>query len=312
MQCPKCASRARRDEKARCPECGYAFGLDPAAPHGLSDYDLLRLVYQTSHGGRFHYTLNQLYVNYCAERLPSNALWPLAGMLGGAVGYAIAGTRAGMIGAVSAAAVAYHGTNSWRPPPISVLEEIPEQMAAAGHRLPRFIARPLFEFRDEARYVDHLPRALEVDHVIVVDRDELVDWLVLNDLPRRLNAIIVSQTGYPNYVAPVVYEMLERRKTIGVYLLHDSTDSSTAMRRRLAESALLPTEGHRVYNLGLDPAQVTFMKRLRPIQPAQKGFGIPVDSIPYPILASALHTSIARAVPLLTGFAATGWVGKED
>ena len=51
MECPKCSKNVRETEGARCPDCSYAFGLDPKAPHGLSDTDLLRLTHQASVGG---------------------------------------------------------------------------------------------------------------------------------------------------------------------------------------------------------------------------------------------------------------------
>ncbi len=312
MQCPKCSKQVRRSEKAACPDCGYAFGLDPRDPHGLADLDLLRLTHQASVGGQHHFTQNLLYLYYCMERVPMQALWPVAGVLGGVLGFQAMGTRGAMMGAATAAGLVYHGTKSWRPPPPSVLDDVYDQMSAAGHRLPHFITRPLFEFRDEDKYVDHLPRAIDVDHVIVVDRNELVDWLVLNDLPRRLNALVVSQSGYPNYVLPIAIDLLNLRKSIGVYLLHDSTQSSFAMRKHIADSRLLPTAGHRMFNLGIEPDQVAFMKQLDPIQPGRARFRIPLDSIPFPILERALYTSITRAVPLLTGFAAAGWVGRDD
>lgn len=66
-----------------------------------------------------------------------------------------------------------------------------------------------------------------------------------------------------------------------------------------------------MFNLGLDPEQVKYMKQLNPIQPARSKFGIPLDSIPYPILDSALTYSIMRGVPLLTAFATKGFVGQE-
>ncbi len=312
MQCPKCSKRVRAAEGVVCPDCGYVFALDPRDPHGLSDFDFLRLSHQASFGGRHHFTQNLLYVYYCMERVPTHAMWPLAGLLGGAIGYHALGVRGGVMGAAAAAGLVYHGTKSWRPPARTVLDGVCDQMASAGHRLPRFIPRALFEFRDEEKYVEHLPRAIDVDHVIVVDRPELVDWLVLNDLPRRLNAIVISHTGYPNYVVPIVCELLDLRKSIGIYLLHDSTESSMAIRKQLADSRMLPTTGHRFFNLGLEPKQVAFMKQLDAIQPSRNHFRIPLDSIPFNVLERALYTSINRAVPLLTGFAAAGWVGRDD
>lgn len=54
---------------------------------------------------------------------------------------------------------------------------------------------------------------------------------------------------------------------------------------------MLPTSGHSMLNLGLEPAQVVqavYMKHLKPIQPARTKYGIPLDSIPHPVLETAL------------------------
>jgi len=269
-------------------------------------------MHQASQGGRLYFTRNLLYLYYCMERMPMKLLWTLAGGVGGLVGYQVMGNRGAMMAAAGAAALVYQGTRAWRPPARSVLDDVHKQMTRAGHQLPRYISRPLFEFCEEEKYVDHLPKATDVDHVLIVDRNELVDWLVLNDLPRRLNAIVISHTGYPNYVVPIVSELLERRKSIGIYLLHDSSESSISIRKHLADSRMLPTDGHRIFNLGIDPEQVTFMKHLAPIQPNQSEYRIPLDSIPYDILERALSFSVQRGAPLLTGFAAAGWVGRKS
>ena len=52
------------------------------------------------------------------------------------------------------------------------------------------------------------------------------------------------------------------------------------------------------------------MKHLDPIQPARSRYGVPLDSIPYPILETALTFCISHGVPLLTGFAANGFVRR--
>lgn len=311
MRCPKCSSVVPCSDKAACRECDYRFGLDPRQPHRLSDADYLTLVDQASAGRGCYFTQNQLYFYYCIEQMPQNLLWPFAGIIAGALGHHLLGTRGAVMGAIATAGLVYYGTKAWRPPPRSVLDNLHEEMKAAGHPIKRLISKPLFEFRAEEKYTDHLPHQAEIEQVIVVNRDSLVDLLVLNDFPKRVRALIVSQSGYPNYVIPVVKEMLEKRKSLAIYLLHDSTENRLMMKRKLSNSQLLPINGHRMFNLGIDPEQVTFMKRLTPIQPSQSSYRIPLDSIPYPILDAALTHSILQGVPLLTAFATIGFVGKK-
>jgi hypothetical protein len=66
-----------------------------------------------------------------------------------------------------------------------------------------------------------------------------------------------------------------------------------------------------MFNLGLEPEHVVYMKHLKPVQPARTKYGIPLDSIPYPVLETALAYWISKGVPLLAGFAANGFVGRK-
>lgn len=261
--------------------------------------------------GRYFFTLNQLYLYYCIEKMPKNTMWPVAGIIGGVAGQVALGIEGAVMGAISAAGLFYHGTRGWRPPARTVLNDLHVDMKAAGHPIVRFIEKPMFEFRDEEKYIEHLPNALDIDQVIVVNRNSLVDLLVLNDFSKHSKSLVVSQSGYPNYVIPIAKELLRKRKSMKVYLLHDSNEGRIAMKRNLADSSILPTGGHAMFNLGLEPEQVVYMKHLKPIQPARTKYSIPLDSIPYPVLETALSYSIRRGVPLLTGFAANGFVGKS-
>lgn len=309
MQCPKCSLEVPSSANAICGECDYKFGLDPSQPHHLSDAQFLSLVNQASGGGKYYFTQDQLYFYYCAERMPSGAFWPLAGTVGGALGHMALGLEGAAMGAISASVLTHIATKSWRPPPRSALNEVHEQMVAAGHPIKHFISEPLFEYRDEEKYTCHLPRASQIEHVIVVDRNILVDFLVLNDLPKRANALVISHTGYPNYVAPIARELLSKRLSMSIYLLHDSTETRLSMKRSLVDGDVIPTDNHRVFNLGLEPDQVRYMKRLAPLQPARADYRICLDSIPYSYLEAAISYSVRTNSPFLTALAASRFVG---
>ena len=310
MECPKCSVKNIYTDGVVCRQCSYRFGLDPNRPHNLTDIDYLRLVDRTSSSGRYYFTQNQLYLYYCMDKMPRNVMWPAAGILAGSLGHYLIGPEGAAMAAISAAGLVYYGTRSWRPPPRAVLDDLHDIMKTAGHPITRFLAKPLFEFRDEEKYTEHLPHPYDIQQIIVVDRNILVDLLVLNGFPKHSKSLVVSQSGYPNYVIPIAKELLKKRKSLAVYLLHDSTESRIAMKRNMADTAMLPTSGHSMFNLGLEPEQVVYMKHLDPIQPARSRYGVPLDSIPYPILETALTFCISHGVPLLTGFAANGFVRR--
>ncbi|MFT5443121.1 MAG: hypothetical protein ACI8W3_002167 [Myxococcota bacterium] len=310
MRCPKCSTTGPCEKGAKCRECDYQFGLDPKQPHGLGDADYLELVNQASAGGQLYFTANQFYFHYCSQRMPQNIWWPFGAAVGAGLGYYNFGLQVAAASALVIAGLIYYGTKWWSPPGRMAFENLHTDMKAAGSPIGRYIAKPLFEFRDEDKYTSLLPRASETDNVIIVERDVLVDLLMQNGFAKRNRAVVISQTGYPNFVTPAVQELLARRKSISIYLLHDSTDDRLMMKRNIADLELIPTTGHRVFNLGIEPEQVIYMKQLAPISPGRSGYRIPIDSIPYTVLDAALSHSIKRGVPLLTAFAKIGYVER--
>jgi hypothetical protein len=95
------------------------------------------------------------------------------------------------------------------------------------------------------------PRAL-----LIVERDLLVDWLLVNDVARELQLLIVSERGYPAANLRAARNTLAEQRELTVVLLHDATISGTEMQRRVRASSLLPLAGRALLDAGLFPADL--------------------------------------------------------
>ncbi|MEN8870074.1 MAG: hypothetical protein ABF380_04465 [Akkermansiaceae bacterium] len=131
-----------------------------------------------------------------------------------------------------------------------------------------------------------------VSGIILCDREETVDWLVLNQFHTQTNSLILTADGYPSYLHGVAQTLLKNKPDLNVYLLHGPGTSASF----LAGQNSLPTSN--MTDLGLDIATISGLSVL------QKRFGskdlksLPLDAIPYRTLSAALSHCIANGVLL--------------
>lgn len=77
-----------------------------------------------------------------------------------------------------------------------------------------------------------------VERILIVERDILVDWLVLNDFHAQERTLVLSVSGYPDYLVPIARELIEQNANLPVCLLHDSTARGLLMNSHLVGSSL--------------------------------------------------------------------------
>ena len=75
-----------------------------------------------------------------------------------------------------------------------------------------------------------------VERIVVVNRDELVDFFVQNDFHQTSRSLIISANGYPNYLVPVAQKMVNDNSDLPIVLLHDYKGSNLTeeMKKKLS------------------------------------------------------------------------------
>jgi len=130
-----------------------------------------------------------------------------------------------------------------------------------------------------------------VERLLFVQQDILVDLLVLNGFHAEERTLVVSDTGYPEYLMHLTDKAYRKNPKIPMFHLHDTTLSSP--------KGMLPSPFYRydVIDLGLFPADVKKIRAVKAIRPKNMEYTIPVDMIPYPLLAALLNEAMEKGVP---------------
>ncbi|HEY3668670.1 MAG TPA: hypothetical protein VGL19_21885, partial [Polyangiaceae bacterium] len=152
-------------------------------------------------------------------------------------------------------------------------------------------ARPLANAGD-----DCLPPRVEA--LVIAERDALADLLLMNHAHTELSALIVAESGYPEALAQEARRLLAERPELEVIALHDATAAGVGMRARLLKSGTFPLANKELRDVGLFPADVTWLAELAPAIPAEHTNDVPLDSLSFAALLRGLRGVLAGALSL--------------
>ncbi|WP_425394977.1 hypothetical protein [Aeoliella sp.] len=303
MKCPECGHDQKHKYGMTC-SCGYQFTLDPKQDK-ISDGKFLALVRNASSNDTYYFTKNQLVAAYCRREVK--------GRMGGVVVVAIIGLVMSCVAwfgirpevdvvwiflLAAGLLILFGGTWAvlqWRPNQAR-MESAIDKWLAEGKPIPRLLLHPSLQEPppewDEPDIYDY-----GVESILIVEHDLLVDLLVKNGFHASQRCLIVSETGYPGYIASRITELLHERPDLPIYLLHDSTRKGERMIERIDQQLRLPH--HREFiDLGLFLEDVKRIKRLRPMLSARDDYAIALDYIGYGMLVGGLSQALDEQLTL--------------
>ena len=147
-----------------------------------------------------------------------------------------------------------------------------------------------------------------VERILIVERDILVDVFVRNGLHAQERMLVLSESGYPDYLIPLAQRCLRDNPEVPVYLLHDAARHGPTMSRRIQVADFLPLEGHPVLDLGLFPNDVKRMPNLKALQLHKREFAVPVDVLLYATLGAGIAQAMAQNLAFGELLHPSGWV----
>lgn len=304
MRCPECRNNQKKSQGTTCGGCGYVFKLVPTENAGIGDHRMISLLETASANGTWAVTPNQLYAVY-ARKPGKSALVPLVlFVVTAAAAIAIAALARGDgkimalffgLAAFVALVVAVLRTKQGPPAREPFLAVVQRWIQRGGKHAElvlredeRLLAEPPPEWREPDVY-DY-----GVTRLVIVERDALADLLVRNGLHTTEQALVLSASGYPDYLLRAAEKALREGPTLPVFVLHDALPAGTALEQpwwwRISRK--LSFEGHPVIDLGLSEADIPRMPFLSRLAGAGSG-RLPLDSIPWPILGPLLAAAIA-------------------
>lgn len=318
MKCPSCQRAHKRRDGLTC-FCGAAFLFDPKAEYRFTDARFAKVLRRVSAGHTRRFTRGQLRTAFVLEYQNralgswAGTLFSLVFMTGivGAVGVSLFHTRWGFgVGPLLAPSLLFaHRRSARRVLPSR--QEVDRWITHwTGQRGP--IEGLLLEpglgapspYRDAKDLYDY-----GVAHLLVVDDDLLVDFLVLNGWAAQHHCLVVSHTGYPTHAVPLARRFLSEQPELPVWLYHGPTRH--AFEEELRQNDW-PLDGHHVRDLGLSLPQLRETRFIKRHFPGMDLRTFTADMLPPPVLLGALGACLAAGAAFGPLLAASTTFGGGD
>ncbi len=312
MKCPSCGGNHKKKEGRVC-SCGYHFVFSPDQDKGMTDGRFTAHVNAVSREGTYYFTKNQLY-SVCLRK--SDKAVPV-GCLAFGITWVITaiffldwfnvfylGAFKFFLGAALIIAVVILLAPLFKkniPLSMEDFDRYVHRWQSAGHKLDKYILKPRLhtpppEWQEPDIY------QYGVERILIVERDIMVDALVLNGFHAQERALIVSNNGYPEYLIPRVKDIVKNSPNIDVFYIHDVPAENSKVYGLGRAKALVG--GRPVKDIGFFADDIKKIKSLKQLSPEAFRGRIPADAMTYAGLSAlavacfseglAIHEALAR------------------
>lgn len=307
--------------------CGYRFALNPRERPFISDVVVFRTIGRLSDFGSRFFTYNQLYVQLYnrllrkkrRDRIMVAVLLAFASVAGSAALAALTGSTvlAGLAAAAAAAGLLLFVRRSVFISYDLVAKTL--QIYTAAY--------PPANMVDGTRFEKAPPNGFQGDFlqfspekILIVDRNDIVDMLLLNRFYIEQKVLVLSAKQYPSHVFSACCKILEAHPEVPVMLMHDASREGYAMKRRLLTDPAWPLTEANVKDLGIHPWDVDQARRtfwmpaglssqtlsgpipagVSAAEVIRKGFVVPLDALPPRKLTALISLSLISGFALLS------------
>ena len=225
MKCPQCAHQHPAKEGMACSKCNYRFTFNPKSINNLNftDNKFVRAIAKASGNGTYHFTDNQLYSAYASQQKATRIfVLVFSFFLLCAIAVYFNHPTAGVIFAI-VSGIGIVGSLTLKPS-VMAREQFAEriqQWKSSGKKIEGLLERPgLHKPPPTWPEVDIYDYGVE--RILIVQRDILVDLLVLNGQHAEQRMLVISQNGYPDYLQERANQLILQRADLPVFFLHDA------------------------------------------------------------------------------------------
>ncbi len=297
MKCPECQHDQKVKYGMQCGRCGYRFTFNPKtfATKGLTDGRFLAAVQRASQQGTAVFTDNQLYAAYGikarSNRMPLLVFGCLVGFVGLMITFANKVVGVAVLG-VAAVLIALGVTARANVMRRAQFMDALDDWLMAGKEVPGLIREPSLhqppESWPEPDIYDY-----GAERILIVERDLMVDLLVKNNQHVEQRMLVVSESGYPEYIVPHVNRLLEEHPQLPVFLMHDADEHGIQLQQRLQSLGWLKLGNHPVVDLGFFPEDFEQLKRTQNFENQRSDRMLPADALLIGSLATGLGACFA-------------------
>lgn len=294
MKCPECSANHKYSSGLIC-SCGYSFTFNPKSTQlpAMRDNRLLNTIRRVSRDGTAVFTMNQLYSAYI-DSLPSYKTVAIVI----AVFFIVLGCVAltlspvGLLVIVLGIVLALFSFQEATVPRRQFDDGI-RLWISQGRKIEGLLEEPTLNVAPE-NWPESDIYDYGVERILIVQRPILVDLFVKNNQHAEQRMLVISESGYPEYLQDRTNKLLAERSDLPIYLLHDADEQGVGMAERIRNSAWFVSAGNSMIDLGFFASDFENLKRTRKYRDGTKTFELPVDALRMGSLTLALSQCFAN------------------
>lgn len=262
----------------RC-RCGYRFVFDPKID-GLADGKFISAIRTAGKNGSQYFLKEQLYTAYLARIQPPVIGLRITALLLGGLAFYLAFVKVYTFALVLAVVMAIVFNHSFAGRvPITEFDRLLEKWIGRKGPIPDLICEPSL-FKPPPKWKEGDIYDYGVERILVVEHDLLVDFFVFNDFHASSRALIVSYSGYPDYLVPRMKKMLNDHKDLSVFFIHDAGEAGLSKAQALKEKGLFGLSVPHIIDLGMNREDVKKIKRIKAGVKGGDRLTVPVSLVP--------------------------------
>jgi hypothetical protein len=299
------------------------FALNPAQEPYLTDLAVKKTIDKVSAFGRNYFTFNQLYAGLhkiAKKKAGVRRYGTIAAAVIGSVVAAMAVAKLGMGWLVYLIVPGLALFVVWYVRrPVTVSHEKltsaiktyttlhPPENLVDGRRFERAMSKE--ELKDEL--FGYAP-----ERILIVQRDDMVDMLVMNHFHTDNKTVVLSASKYPSHVFSAVRKFLAKHPHIPVAVIHDASREGIRLKEKLQSDPSWNLQGKEINDLGLgledvkrmgEPIWVPATGRSRGRAPAaraeenmEQGMSVPVDYVAPAVMTGVLGMAVVGMMGLMS------------
>lgn len=300
MKCPKCGYRQGWNKDGYvCRKCKREYVLNPKTSE-WNDLRFLATVRRASRNDTYYFTEN----GFWRATAPAGAMGPamrfLVALFVCGIGYVLTTSFQNELGALRWLAflgfvglsVVVYRANGQRVFSKKSATSALKTWLREGDDLPKLIHHPAVA-EPPPQWAEEDIYEYGFENLLLVNRPEIVDYLVLNGFPQASSTVVVTPQGYPEYLLPIVEKALAADNPLDrprIFLLHDAgVKEGESWKNLLFQVEEVDRE--RSLHLGLSLAVLDQLKGVRTIFSTSQKKKLPVDALDYLLLSNLLSKS---------------------
>ncbi len=283
MKCPECSTNWKYRNGMTC-KCGYGFVFSPKID-GIADGKFNFVIRHANKNGTVYFTKEQLFTSYCIKLNQLNKTEIIASVIFGLLSLFFTYVRIYPLVFIFGSICIFM---IWSQIIIKGSEKAfnknLEKWQRKKGKIEKMIIKPSLQSPPPKWNTEDI-YDYGVEKILIVQGNILVDMFVLNDFHSEQRCIVLSETGYPNYICQRAKKILTDNKDISVYYLHDSTVEGINSFDDLKKSVLLGKQLKNLMDIGLSPKDINDIPLIKTAVKIKKEKGVPANIIPYTTLA---------------------------